>query len=382
MRVLIVICALVGVAHAYPQFQLIKDQTCSSCHLSPAGGGLLSENGYAVAEAVSQFGTAPEFMYKKVPLPDWLQLGGDFRAAGGYDAAGKNQEAVVFPMQAEIYAAATYKAFSLHVTAGLRDPEWASTSDSGARNFNSAGFVPATLFASREHYVQWQSDEGASTGLFVRAGRFMPVFGLRFVEHPYFDRRYGGVPLYGETYAAAVEYIQPGYEVHATGFTTDPLTNAVELGNGAALYAEARLGDKTALGIEGKLDVTPDDTLTYGGVTAKHVVTSDLLVQGELELIHDKIHHDGGHANQLVATVVGSYFIGPVMADLGINIFHEDLSTPLLDLEAFDLNIHWFGTSHIELILANRFQTYAFGANATEGMPAVFYSLLMAHYRL
>ena len=88
IRTLLVIVALARVAHAYPQFQLVKDSTCSSCHLSPAGGGLLSENGMATAEALSQFGTAPEFFYNKLPLPNWLVLGGDFRGAGGYDSAG------------------------------------------------------------------------------------------------------------------------------------------------------------------------------------------------------------------------------------------------------------------------------------------------------
>ncbi|MFT3695283.1 MAG: hypothetical protein QM831_19275 [Kofleriaceae bacterium] len=368
---IIALVASIRIAHAYPQFQLIKDQTCSSCHLSPAGGGLLSENGYAVAESISQFGTAPEFMYKKVPLPDWLQLGGDFRGAGGYDAAGANKDPVVFPMQAEIYARATYKNFTLHVTAGLRDPEYQT---------GSPGYVPATLVGSREHYLQWQSDEGSSNGVFVRVGRFMPVFGLRFAEHPYYDRRYGGTPLYGETYAAAVEYVQPKYEVHLTGFVPDPLIDAIELGKGATLYAEARLDDKTAVGIEGKLDFQDTDNRYYGGITAKRAITGDILAQGEIEYIHDVF--DGGHENQLVGTAVGSYLIGPAMIDLGLNYFRQKLDTSLLDLEAVDLNVHWFGTSHLELILANRYQTQAFGANAAIGQAAVYYSLLMVHYRL
>ena len=50
-------------AHAYPQFELSKDQSCAGCHISPSGGGPLSENGLAVAESISKFGMAPEFMY-------------------------------------------------------------------------------------------------------------------------------------------------------------------------------------------------------------------------------------------------------------------------------------------------------------------------------
>jgi hypothetical protein len=58
---LALVAALGGHAHAYPQFQLSRDQTCTGCHLSPAGGGLLNENGLNAAEAISQWGTPAGF---------------------------------------------------------------------------------------------------------------------------------------------------------------------------------------------------------------------------------------------------------------------------------------------------------------------------------
>jgi hypothetical protein len=369
IRILIIVVVLARVAHAYPQFQLVKDQTCSSCHLSPAGGGLLSENGLSTAEAMSQWGTAPEFFYNKIPLPKWLELGGDFRGAGGYDDAGITKGAVVFPMQAELYAAATYEAFSLHVTAGLRDPQYEE---------GSPGYDAATLFATREHWLQWQQKPGETDGLFVRVGRFMPVYGLRFAEHPYYDRRYGGTPLYGETYAAAVEYIDPKWEVHATGFVVDPFFDSSEKGNGGAVYAEARLSESTLVGVESKVDSTPDDRKIYGGVTAKQLVMKDLVVEGEVQLVHQRIFGGSGTDDQLVATVVGSYFMGPLLFDLGVNVFHENLHFILLDQEALDLNVHWFATSHVELLLTNRVQSLALAANG----PGSGYTLLQVHYRL
>ncbi len=358
------VLATAGVANAYPQFQLVKDQTCTACHLSPAGGGLLSENGLATAETISQLGTAPEFFYAKLPLPSWLALGGDLRGAAGLDGVGPTRTAVLFPMQAEVYAAATVQAFSLHVTAGLRDPQYQNTT--------------ATLFASREHWLQWQQHPGETAGLFVRAGRFMPVFGLRFAEHPLFERRYGGTPLYGETYAAALEYIEPGYELHATGFVKDPIqTDSIERGHGATLYVEARPDETTAVGVEAKLDVTPDDRHVYAGATVKRAVTPQLLVEGELIYVHQKID-PGGVQNQLVANAIGSYFIGPVMIDLALGVFHENLALRLQDQETVDLNAHWFASSHLEVLLTNRFQMQAFGADGYSSG----WSLLQLHYRL
>ena len=372
IRVFIVLCVAAHVAHAYPQFQLVKDQTCSACHLSPAGGGILSENGMNTSDTISQWGTAPEFFYNKVPLPSWLQLGGDVRAAGGLDANGKNHEFAVFPMELDIYAVATFQNFSLHVTGGFHDPKYQEATGGGD------GFEASTIVQSTEHWLQWQQEEGSANGLFVRVGRFMPVYGLRFAEHPYYDRRYGGTPLYGETYAAAIEYVDPKWEVHATGFVKDPLyTDSIERGNGATLYAETRIAEKTLLGIEGKLDVTNEDKKYYGGITAKQLVTKDFLIEAELELVHQKIDI-GGKDNQFVGTLVGSYFAGPVMIDLGLENYHSNLSFILNDQEAVDLNVHYFMTSHFELLLTNRLQMLAFGADGrTSG-----YTLLQAHYRL
>ncbi|MEO6775676.1 MAG: hypothetical protein ABI467_22130 [Kofleriaceae bacterium] len=362
---LVLVVAAARTATAYPQFQLVRDQTCSACHLSPAGGGLLSENGLDTAEAISQWGTAPEFFYNKVPLPSWLALGGDLRGAGGFDQSNTHDKGfVVFPMQADVYAAATYAAFSLHVTGGVRDPQYDNTAK--------------TLFASREHWLQWQQKPGDSEGLFVRVGRFMPVFGLREAEHPDYDRRYGGTPLYGETYGAAVEYVDPRWEVHATGFIHDPiLKDSIERGNGGALYAEARVTASTSVGVESKVDITPDDKTTYVGLTGKQAFGTTVLVQADVEAVHHKISV-GGIENQVVATAIGSYFIGPFMIDLGVNVYHENLAYALLDQEAVDVNAHWFATSHVELILTNRFQMLAFGADGESSG----YSLLQLHYRL
>ncbi len=363
---LVVVIALAGArtAHAYPQFQLSKDQTCSSCHISPAGGGLLTENGLNVAKNTSQWGTAPEFFYNSVPTPSWLTLGGDLRGAGGYfDSV--EREFLAFPMEAELHANAAFGAFSVYVTAGARDPQYDNTAK--------------TLFSTREHWLQWQSQPGSANGLFVRVGRFMPVFGLRFVEHPDFTRRFGGSPLYGEAYGAAVEYIDPKWEVHATAFIHDPFFQSVELGNGAAVYAETRLTQATSVGVEAKLDVTPDDRHLYTGVTAKQFIANPgILVQAEFELVHQKIDA-GGTDNYAVGYVMGSYFLtDAIMIDLGLEGYAPDLHVRYLDQEAADLNVHWFATSHLELIFMNHFQMQELG----EGGLTSGYSMLQLHYRL
>ena len=99
--------AIAGRAHAYPQFQLVRDQTCTRLpHLARPAAALLNENGLAVAEAISKFGTDAEFMYGKVKTPAWLPLGGDFRGATGYLQT-PQRYLLGFPMQADLYARAS-----------------------------------------------------------------------------------------------------------------------------------------------------------------------------------------------------------------------------------------------------------------------------------
>jgi len=358
-------------AAAYPQYQLSRDQTCSDCHLSPAGGGLLSENGYNVAESFSQFGTAPEFMYGKLPVPSWLALGGDLRGAAGYIRTPDNA-VTGFPMQADLYVHAAYKGFSVQLTGGARPAQWITGNG-----------TPGALdrLWSREHYVMWQQNEGGNDGLYVRAGRFMPVFGLRFVEHPDYTRRYGGTPLYAETYAAAVEYVTQAWEAHVTGFVEDPLIDPVVHDSGAAVYAEVRPNQRLAVGGEAMLTTSDGQTRVRAGATGKlYVPSADVLVQAELQLVHQQVTGPGTD-NQLVGYVMGSRSFGSAfLLDVGLGHYDENIAIRGLDRDAVDVNLHWFATSHFELVLQNRIE--GIGLGASPGGPTSGWVLLHGHYRL
>ena len=352
-----------GRADAYPQFELSKDQACSGCHLAPAGGGPLSENGLAVAEQISKFGTAPEFMYGKVPLPSWLAVQGDLRYAYGYLQA-PQRYLIGFPMQGDVYAVGTHKNVSVHVTAGIRPQE----------EDNEA----ATTVWSREHYVMYRSDPGGSEGLYARIGRFMPVFGQRFAEHTVYTRRYGGSQLYADTYAASVSYLKPNFEVHATGFIKDPLIDPVQTGNGGALYAEYGLAQNTWVGGGAKVEISDLEQRYRGTLTAKHYFPKpDLLLQAEVQLVNPKVE-DYGY-RQIVGYLMASYFpTQGLMVDVGLGHFDSNIRIKNLDRDCVDLNIHFFATSHFEAVLISRAEFFGFGS----GGPTGAYAMLMGHYRL
>ncbi len=374
----IVLCGLGGSALAYPQFQLSKDQTCGSCHIAPEGGDLLNENGLAVAAQISELGTDPAFFNGLFKTPSWLMLGGDFRGATGFIQA-PQKYLTTFPMQADLYGSAKFLGhFHVNVTIGYRPPEY--------------GNEAATSIWSREHYLMWQQHVDDEFGWFARVGRFMPIFGLRFAEHPEYTRQYGGTPLYSETYGAAVEYIDPKWEAHLTGFIVDPLIDPVAHDNGVALYTEVRPIEHASVGAEGMVTISDDcSDCTYphhetyrGGVTGKYYAPApDVLIQGEVQFVNEHIETYG--TNQIVGTVMATKFLpAGLMADLALNYYNEDLRIKGVDLEAADLNVHWFTTSHVELLLTTRLELVHFGAgmDTPTGGPLGSYVLVQAHYRL
>ena len=366
----IVLAALGGRALAYPQFQLSKDQTCGSCHIAPEGGTILNENGLNTAEQISQFGTDPAFFNGLFGMPSWLAASGDFRGAGGFDQA-PQKYLELFPMQADLYGSAKFLGhFRLTVTVGYRPPE----------NGNES----TTELWSREHYLLYSQHTDDNYGFFARVGRFMPIFGLRFAEHPLYVQQYGGTPLYSETYGAAVEYIEPKWEAHLTGFIKDPLIDPVAHDNGVAAYAEWRPVEHVAAGAEFMYTFSDDDSKYRGGLTGKYYVPcADLDFEGEVQLVNQHIEQYG--LNQIVGTVMATKFLPyGLMVDLALNYYNEDIRIKGVDRDAIDLNVHWFATSHVELLLTSRAEFIHFGIDQTSatGGPDGSYVLGQVHYRL
>ncbi|MBS1121454.1 MAG: hypothetical protein H6Q90_3682, partial [Deltaproteobacteria bacterium] len=253
----------------------------------------------------------------------------------------------------------------------------------------TVGGSAATRVWAREHYLMWQQKPGETTGVYVRAGHFMPVFGLRLAEHPVFTRRYGGTPLFADTYAAAVEYVAPKGELHFTGFIEDPLIDPVSHASGAAAYGELRVGEHAALGAEGMYEQTADDKKIRAGITGKlYLPGSDLLLQAELQFVNQLVDKTptnpaGGAPKGIVSYLLISRMLGNAfLLDLGYGFYDPNLRIANLDRDAFDLNLHWFTTSHLELVLNTRYELIGYDFDGKKGGDAGAYALFQVHYRM
>jgi hypothetical protein len=351
-------------AEAYPQYQLSHDVTCTSCHFSPDGGGLLTENGLNVAESESWKGRDPGFIYGKAATPSWLQLGGDVRGAAGF-VQGAAPAAAVFPMQAEVAARAEFGAFSIVGNVGFRRP-----SEESALHF----------LWSREHYVMWQQAPEVNHGVFVRLGKFMPTFGLRLAEHVVYTQRYGGRQLYTEAYGLGGSWVGEKAEIHATAFAHDRVATSPEHGDGAALYGEARVSTKASLGAGAKYSKAEEQSNAYAGVTGKvYFPSAEILLLGEAQIVRQHILvASGDTSTKVIGYVLASRPLPHnLMLDLGVGHYTQDTRVEGLYRDCVDLNVHWFYDSHFEFLLTTRVELLDRAKGPTGG-----YALAQLHYRL
>ncbi len=159
-----------GVAHAFPEMVRHGYANCLTCHFSPSGGGLLKDYGKTQASELLSTLSGCE-----VSPDGHLSFGGQFRNLQllSQDAGKTRLQYIVMQADAEAAAKATIGTTVITAvgTAGL---------DRGR-------------FLSRRHYAMAQWGPYS-----VRAGRFLPFFGLGLPDHFLSIRDGIGLGLGGE----------------------------------------------------------------------------------------------------------------------------------------------------------------------------------------
>jgi hypothetical protein len=368
-------------AAAYPQFQFSSGTNrCSQCHYSPSGGGLLTSWGRDESGDTISLGGDGAFLHGLVSLPSALNIGGDFRYAFAQNDVGNPAGAEFnhFPMQGDLYLRGAFtESLSLNITVGARGivrPLDGST----------AGQVEtmAERFISREHYLMWRP---SATGPYARVGRFFAPYGLRFVEHVYYVRRYTGFNLYEETYNLAGGYVGDEWEGHATLFapvpTTlpDPLRSVGPREFGAAGYGELRLEKMSAIAGQFRVGIGSDESrYQVGGVGKLWIEKARILLLGEADVIRQQFNGAKGQT-QFVS------YIGPtllltrgLMTSFAYERFQENLAVKGTGRNAFDLQLNFFPWAHTEVLLLGRWQIT--GSGTADGASASLLMLQLHYY--
>ncbi len=154
------------VRHGYPN--------CIACHVSPSGGGVLTEYGRALSkDLISTWGVENEERLGHgwiAPLPNWLQLGGDLEFIQTYKNNPQVTEAKNFWMENELEAALHFGKFYLDANLGVqRGP---------------ANTPHLYDFISSRHFLGYSFTDELS----LRFGKFTPAYGLNLANHTAFTR--------------------------------------------------------------------------------------------------------------------------------------------------------------------------------------------------
>jgi hypothetical protein len=159
---------LTSAASALPRFAAREGMQCITCHVNPAGGGMRSRYGrYVYAPtAIPMFyprGAAP----LDVDVGDSLAFGADsrFTYLNVNPPQGAETISTFFQMQGNFYAGAqVYPGITLYYNQEI----WGS--------FEAMGI--------------WQQDFGRpDMSMYIKAGRFMPTYGLRIENHNIYTRQ-------------------------------------------------------------------------------------------------------------------------------------------------------------------------------------------------
>jgi hypothetical protein len=180
---------------AEPIFLSRQYAQCTNCHYSPTGGGLLTPYGRSLSrEELSTWGKSPgttpknrehEFLFGalgKTLGP--VSLGIDLRPAHlDVDMPGGITEKRDFLMNADI-------------TAAFRHGGWTFYGELGRQPRGDDARV-----ASFEHWFSYQSEKWG-----VRAGRFLPAYGVKLADHTSYTREPLGFDNDDQVYALEASY--------------------------------------------------------------------------------------------------------------------------------------------------------------------------------
>jgi hypothetical protein len=155
-------------AQAFPENIRHGYVNCTSCHVSPTGGGTLTPYGRSLAaEVVSKWSYKGEenFLHgliKPEQMPEWLQIGGDLRGLQLWTRTKTLDTKKWITMQTDLEAAVHLGKLTLDSTLGPNHEE-------GKEN----------AILSRRYFAMYNLTEEAT----LRVGRFYPQFGILVPDH-------------------------------------------------------------------------------------------------------------------------------------------------------------------------------------------------------
>lgn len=210
---------------AFPDMIRHGYTNCTACHVSTSGGGVLNAYGKSLSkEVLSTWGADKEenFLHGLVDteaVNEWLVLGGDFRAVQVHQENDTTRRGKFIKMQAG-------------VELGINQPNWAVVAFIGE-------FINEEWFGNSPRYFALYR---ATDELAIRAGRFVPQFGINISDHILATRAPLGFSYGTEKDTAEISWLGEGWNFIGSYYKTPELKSKLNE-SGYAVVASKILGN-------------------------------------------------------------------------------------------------------------------------------------------
>lgn len=225
----IIVSALLGASHSWAFPEMIRKgySSCIHCHVSPTGGGVLNDHGREIIAPLLSWQASEgeaRFAYGFFDLPKRLNLGGDIRIIQTRLSSPQVQETRFILMQADLETAVHYKRFTADATLG----------------------VDSHLFpVSRRHYLIYYMEKEWA----IRAGRFMPAYGINTPDHTIVTQRGLGWDTGSETYNVETSWIDESLSLYGTLILGRPDSSDLNRESGASLSSSSYFHESYKIGL-------------------------------------------------------------------------------------------------------------------------------------
>ena len=317
-------------AHALPRFSSRTGWKCQSCHVNPSGGGMRNPGGVTYGREELPVPTwSEEFGLDEftTELTNFVSVGADVRTLFFYQQGQTENQNAIFQMQGDLYINLKLaKKVNVYFDKGLY---------SGFEIFGQLNVLPANGY--------------------VKAGKFVPNYGLKVDDHRSYIREYAGLsPEVGNPYYTGAEVaVSPG-----PASITGGVYNSSE-GRGESIDSR-----KAFLGrVEGLFDVADDVYVGLGAnVLYKNVMggktnflggfgtlsIGDFTVLGEADLLKSDV--SGTKTDAFVLYVEGDYVVTPGFDLKAMYDFYDsDLDLATGTLSRYSFGFEFFPISGVEV---------------------------------
>lgn len=349
-------------AQAYPEFSGDGYFSCTSCHASTSGGDLVTAYGRSFAEeklARWAYEGEAKPLHGKVPMPEWLLLGGHFRQIQINYEDSRMKEGHYFTMQRELDVGVNF------------GQTWAYVSGSYERKDSD----PYQFDLSKPEIPKWIVRQDLFEMFSIRAGRTMPKFGLNVPDHNAYVRQRVGLGAGTERRLTEVSYFSELVEVNLSQSSPYlPSTKADRNALDAAPEVKETYANASVFLFERQRLSVSFLNSTQSENTGRYLSLSGALAAGKNVRILLEQNSGKKNAGSVDTTLHNSYvkFISVALKGVYPNFVYErhlqsnDSSSSLIDRFALGIAIH--PRPHVDLTgsvgLQRNLKTFQYGQTA------------------